>query len=181
MPDEDPYATDGGSPRTRKQILYQLNDRLKLEPGVTTTRFEPSRISPDTVTSSIDPTTFLGDTYPATAATLAVWWSPRRTGRDHFTIQWYESVADIEDTDRVLRQARTSEEYTLSCGWHQDAFHDELGPAHFQEEYPDGTTERYGVEFEDATPRWILSRCLSELPERLADFRGRLEAIQPDD
>lgn len=176
MPNEEPYATDGGSPRTRKQSLYQLNDRLKLEPGVTATRFEPSRISPDTVTASIDPTTFLGNAYPATAVTLSVWWSPRRIGRDHFTIQWCEAAADTEDTDQPLGHATPSAEYTLSCGWQQDAFHDELGPAHVQEEYPDGTTERYGVEFEDATPRWILSRCLSELPERLADFRGRIEA-----
>ena len=82
MPDEEPdLAFDGGRPWSRKQILLQLNERLKMEPGVEYTRFEPSRIAPDTVITSLTPREFLGEAYPAAAATLAVWWSPRSTGR----------------------------------------------------------------------------------------------------
>lgn len=167
---------DGGSAPTRKRILFQLNERLKTEPGIQYTRFTPSRITPDTVVASIIPTEFLGKSYPAPIATLEVWWSPRATGQDHFSIQWYEAPDTEVDTaldtgtDPTLPAG-----YTLSCGWHQDEHHNDLGDAHFQEEYPDGHTERYGVSFSDATPRWILSECLRELPDRLATFRERLD------
>lgn len=182
MPEEDPaIAFDGGSPRTRKQILYQLNDRLKLEPGVEHTRFEPGRITPDTVVASIRPTTFIGETYPARTATLEVWWSPRSDGNDHFTIQWYEAPdrkLDFENGDPI--DPTLPDGYTLSFGCHQDDHFDELGEAHYQEEYPDGSTKRYGVTFEDATPRWILSTILRELPDRLTTFRERLDATQDE-
>lgn len=174
MPDEGP-AFGGGSPRTRKQILYQLNDRLKMEPGVQYTRLVPSRITPDTVVASIKPTEFLSDAYPAPIATLEVWWSPRAGGKDHFTIQWYEAPDDEVDVDAdEVTDPTLPDSYTLSCGWHQDEHFNDLGEAHFQEEYPDGRTERYGVTFDDATPRWILSECLRGLPDRLAAFRERL-------
>lgn len=176
MPDGEP-AFDGGSPRTRKGILFQLNDRLKMEPGVQYTRFTPSRITPDTVVASIEPTEFLEQAYPAPVATLEVWWSPRSVGKDYFTIQWYEtpdSAADIDVID--VTDSTLPEGYTLSCGWHQDEHFNDLGEAHFQEEYPDGRTERYRVSFADATPRWVLSGCLRELPNRLAAFRERLGA-----
>ena len=185
MPGEEPepeLAFGGGSPRTRKQILFQLNDRLKMEPGVKYTRFDPSRITPDTVVASISPTEFLGEAYPAPVVTLEVWWSPRAVGKDHFTIQWYEEP----DTEAAIGATNVNdptlpEEYTLSCGWHQDDHFNELGEAHFQEEYPDGSTERYGVTFGDATPRWILSECLRNLPNRLTVFRDSLDASPQSD
>ena len=171
-------AFDGGSPGTRKQILHQLNDRLKMEPGVEYTRFEPSRITPDTVIASFTPQEFLGEAYPAATATLEVWWSPRSMGKDHFTIQWYEERdTEGEIDDEGMTDPTLPVNYTLSCGWHQDDHHNALGEAHFQEEYPDGTTERYGVTFDDATPRWVLSECLRALPDRLATFRERLDAV----
>lgn len=171
-------AFDGGSPRTRKQILHQLNDRLKMEPGVEYTKFEPSRITPDTVIASFTPQEFLGEPYPAATATLEVWWSPRSIGKDHFTIQWYEERdTEGETDDEGMTDPTLPADYTLSCGWHQDDHHSELGEAHFQEEYPDGTTERYGVTFDDATPRWVLSECLRELTDRLVTFRERLDAV----
>lgn len=179
MTDEErDIAFDGGSPWTRKQILHQLNDRLKMEPGVDYTRFEPSRITPDTVIASLTPREFLGEAYPAAAATLEVWWLPRLVGKDHFTIQWFEEH-DIETEigDEEMADSTLPSDYTLSCGWHQDEHHNELSEAHFQEEYPDGRTERYGVTFDDATPRWVLSECLRELPDRLATFRDRLDAV----
>ena len=170
-------AFDGGSPRTRKQILHQLNDRLKMEPGVEYTRFEPSRITPDTVIASLTPQEFLGEEYPATTATLEVWWSPRSVGEDHFTIQWYEEPdTEVEIDDEGMTDPTLPADYTLSCGWHQDKHHNNLGEAHFQEEHLDGNKERYGVTFDDATPRWVLSECLRELPDRLATFRERLDA-----
>jgi hypothetical protein len=179
MADEEPdLAFDGGRPWSRKQTLLQLNERLKMEPGVGYTRFEPSRITPDTVITSLTPREFLGEAYPAVAATLAVWWSPRSTGKDHFTIQWYETRDAADEAGGAKGSDPTLPSgYTLSCGWHQDDHFDELGEAHFQEEYPDGTVERYGVTFDDATPRWILSENLRELPDRLATFRERLDAV----
>lgn len=174
MPDEEPVF-DGGTPGTRKRILFQLNDRLKMEPGVQYTRFTPSRITPAAVIASIKPTELLSRQYPGPIATLEVWWSPRTTGKDHFTIQWYErpdSETELSCSDIV--DPTLPDEYTLSCGWHQDEHFNELGEAHFQEEYPDGHTERYGVSFGDATPRWILSHCLDALPDRLVQFRDRL-------
>ena len=171
-------AFDGGSPRTRKQILHQLNDRLKMEPGVEYTKFEPSRITPDTVLASFTPQEFLGEPYPAATATLEVWWSPRSVGKDHFTIQWYEERdTEGETDDEGMTDPTLPADYTLSCGWHQDDHHNALGEAHFQEEYPDKTTERYGVTFDDATPRWVLSECLRELTDRLVTFRERLDAV----
>lgn len=179
MPDDWPEpAFDGGRPRMRKRILYQLNDRLQMEPGVEYTRFEPGRITPAAVLASIRPTELLGKTYPVPIATLDVWWSPRTAGKDHFTVQWYETPdegAEIDAGDAV--DPTLPDGYTLSCGWHQDDHFDELGEAHFQEEYPDGRTERYGVTFGDATPRWVLSEYLQELPSRLATFRDRLDAF----
>lgn len=176
MAGEEPErSTDGGPPRTQKHILYQLNNRLKMEPGVDYTRFDPSRITPTAVIASLTPTEFLGTAYPASIATFEVWWSPRSVGKNHFTIQWYEAPESeaASDADEVS-DSTLPEGYTLSCGWHQDEHFNELGEAHFQEEYPDGSTERYGVTFGDATPRWILSKCLQELPNRLAAFRDRL-------
>jgi hypothetical protein len=173
--DDSVVAFDGGSPRTRKQILYQLNDRLKMEPGVEYTRFDPGRITPDTVVASITPSEFLGEQYPASTATLEVWWSPRSTGKDHFTVQWYETPDTEADIADNAIDSTLPEEFTLTCGWHQDDHFNELGEAHYQAEYPDGHTERYGVSFEDSTPRWILSTCLERLPDRLSEFRNRLE------
>lgn len=175
--DEREFAFDGGSsPRTRKQICYQLNDRLKMQPGVNYTRFSPSRITPDTVVASVDPTMFLSTTYPGPIATLEIWWSPRSSGKDHFTIQWYEAPDSEETLDpNEATDPTLPEGYTISCGWHQDEHFNELGEAHFQEDYPDGSVERYGVTFGDVTPRWILSECLRELPARLERFRDRLD------
>ncbi|MFC3960230.1 hypothetical protein [Halovivax cerinus] len=165
---------DGGQSRTRKTILAQVNERLKREPGVEYTRFVPGRIAPTSVVAAIEPTPFLGETYPAPHATLEVWWAPKSTGRDHAMIQWYETLDEAHpSTDSDVDPTITSH-YTLACGWHQDDHHDELGPAHFQEEYPDGRTKRYGIQFDDVTPLWIVSRCLAELPDRLARFRNRL-------
>lgn len=128
--------------------------------------------------ASIDPAEFLGRSYSAPIATLEVWWSPRVVGKDHFTVQWYEapdSEAAVE-TDE-MSDPTLPEGYTLSCGWHQDEHLDDLGEAHFQEEYPNGRTERYGVTFDEATPRWILSECLRALPDRLEAFRERLGVV----
>lgn len=176
MSDDEPVvAFDGGSPRTRKQILYQLNDRLKMEPGVEYTRFDPSRITPDTVIAAVTPNKFLSEAYPASVATLEVWWSPRSGSKDHFSIQWYETPDSEMESVRNVTDPTLPEEYTLSCGWHQDGRFDDLGVAHFQEEYPSGRTERYGVTFEDASPRWILSVCLQALPDRLSTFRDRID------
>ena len=178
MPSDEPEPVfDGGSPRTRKRILYQLNERLKMEPGVKYTRFDPSRITPETVIASITQTEFLGEAYPARFATLEVWWSPQVASKDYFTIQWYEAPDREQPTDGETATDPTHPEgYTLTCGWHQDDHFTELGTAHFQEEYPDGSTELYGVEFEDATPRWIVSECLRDLPIRLSEFRKALES-----
>ena len=141
-------------------------------------KFEPSRITPDTVLASFTPQEFLGEPYPAATATLEVWWSPRSVGKDHFTIQWYEERdTEGETDDEGMTDPTLPADYTLSCGWHQDDHHNALGEAHFQEEYPDKTTERYGVTFDDATPRWVLSECLRELTDRLVTFRERLDAV----
>lgn len=182
MPGEGSEPTfDGGSPWTRKQILYRLNERLKAEPGVDYTRFEPSRIVPVSVIASIQPTAFMGSAYPAQLATLEVWWSPRVPGKNHFSIQWYESPDSEADTATPVPDPTLPGGYTLSCGWHQDDHHNQLGEAHFQEDYPDGHVERYGVEFGDVTPQWVLSTCLCELPDRLMQFRERLDAVPPTD
>jgi hypothetical protein len=168
-------AFDGGSPRTRKRILYRLNERLKREPGVEYTRFEPGRTAPTEIVACVDPTRFLGREYPAPVATLVVWWSPRSAGRGQFRIQWYESPdrERSEEPDPTLPDG-----YTLSCGWHQDDHFETLGEAHFQEEYPDGHAERYGVTFGDVTPLWVLSECLDALPARLEQFRNRLRSSE---
>lgn len=166
-------AFDGGSPRTRKRILYRLKERLKNEPGVEYTRFEPGRIAPVHVIASVETMPFLEIEYPAPAATFDIRWSPRSSGKDHFRIQWYERKdegSEIVDDAESVR----SDGYTVSCGYHQDNHFNELGKAHFQEEYPDGTAKRYGVQFDKTHPVWILSSCLAEFPDRLEAFRGRL-------
>jgi hypothetical protein len=65
--------------------------------------------------------------------------------------------------------------YSLSYGWDQDDHLYELGPAQFQEKYPDRSVKRYGVSFDDVDPVWILSECPANLPDRLRTFRGRLD------
>ena len=92
-------------------------------------------------------------------------------------MQWYEAPdreTDVEAAEVV--DPTLPEGYTLGCGWQQDDQLDELGETHFQEEHPDGRTERYGATFSDASPRWILSECLRALPDRLGAFRERLDA-----
>ena len=173
--DDPPVAFDGGGPRMQKRILYRLNDRLGHDPGVEYTRFDPGRTAPTGLVASVDPGLLLGAEYPAPAATLEVRWSPRSGRKDRFAIQWYEradtaSGAAVDERDRTLPEG-----YTLSCGWHQDDHLNDLGPAHFQEEYPDGSVERYGVSFGDVNPVWILSECLANLPDRLRTFRDRLD------
>ena len=178
MSEEPELAFDGGSPRTRKRILYRLNERLKREPGVEYTRFEPGRMAPTEIVGSVTPTELLGREYPAPAATLEIWWSPNSGRKDHFTIQWYEHTDDwSEQAD--ASDPTLPDEYTLSCGWHQDEHHNELGAAHFQEEYPDGSAERYGLDFGDVSPLWILNECLAQLPDRLETFRNRLDLGNP--
>lgn len=171
-------AFDGGNPRARKRILYRLNDRLKRESGIEYTRFDPNRIAPIAVVASVDPTRYLATDYQALAATLEVRWSPRSAGNDHFAIQWYERPDTESETVENATDPTLPDGYTLSCGWHQDDHFNELGDAHFQEEYPDRSTERYGVTFGDRSPLWVLSECLEELPERLETFRERLRTDQ---
>ncbi|MDL0118503.1 hypothetical protein PNQ29_03310 [Halobacterium salinarum] len=173
--DEWPVAFDGGSPRTRKGILRQLNDRLKREPGIEYTRFEPGTIAPTELRAAVQPSQLLEMEYPAPDATLSIRWSPRPSGNDHFAIQYFERPEQEQTASSADgRDPTLPEGYTLSCGWQQDDHCNELGEAHFQEEYPTGRTERYGVSFGDQHPVWILSTCLAALPDRLTSFRNRL-------
>lgn len=173
--DEWPVAFDGGSPRTRKGILRQLNDRLKREPGIEYTRFEPGTIAPTELRAAVKPSQLLGMEYLPPVATLSIRWSLQSSGKDHFAIQWFERPEQerIPSSDDG-RDSTLPTRYTLSCGWHQDDHYNELGEAHFQEEYPTGRTERYGVTFGDHHPVWVLSTCLAALPDRLTSFRNRL-------
>jgi hypothetical protein len=91
-------------------------------------------------------------------------------------IQWYERADTAFGAAVDARDPTLPEGYTLSCGWHRDDPLNDLGLAHFQEEYPDGSVERYGVSFGDVNPMWILSECLANLPDRLTTFRDRLDA-----
>ena len=94
---------------------------------------------------------FFDYSYPSTTARVEIEFVLRQDW-NHYWIQWVEP------------------ERGLSCGWHQDNTHMELGHCHFQIDYPDGSVDREETAFLDAHPLSVVENRLRRLPEKLVEI-----------
>ncbi|WP_276258046.1 hypothetical protein [Haloglomus litoreum] len=134
---------------TEPKLLRRVHDRLSDTAGCTSVRYVPSRLDANEVVAEIDPSVFLGRSYPAPEARLRVEFD-LSGDRPHYWIQWWEPT-----TGR-------------SIGRHADDTEPEFGPAHFQVEYGDGTTDRRVVSYPaDDHPYRVFEYCLSSIDDEL--------------
>jgi hypothetical protein len=139
----------GGRGYTRREGLRRLNERIVNTPGVSTVRYEPSRLRPRTVIGDVDVEMFLGEEFPRKEAQLEVTWRPR----EDVAVQRVHWVDDA-----------------VSLGWHKDDDHDDLGTTHFQCESADDRVHEPG-HIEVEAPLSFLEICLNRLPDRLDETR----------
>lgn len=138
----------GGSPYRRKKLYRRIRNRLRSQAEFSAVRFRPSRIRPRQVLAAVDPSGFVGPSYPAEAARIEIEFDLREP-RNHYRIQWVEPARG------------------LACGFHQDGTHPEFGECHFQVDHPDGTVEREPAAFLDAHPLAAFERRMAVLPGKL--------------
>ena len=98
------------------------------------------------VRATVDPESFLHDTYPVDEAELQVTFDfPPDREYDFYTIQW------VEPTRRMM------------IGWHQDETHMDFGECHFQIDYQDETVQRTEAVFLDAHPLNVFDERMEHL------------------
>jgi hypothetical protein len=134
---------------TEPKLLRRVHDRLSDTAGCTGVRYAPSRLDATEVVADIDPSVFLGRSYDAPEARLRVEFDLSGE-RPHYWIQWWEP-----ETGR-------------SIGWHADDTEPEYGPAHFQVEHADGSTDRRAVSYPVGDhPYRVFERCLDSIDSEL--------------
>lgn len=139
----------GDSGLHRFEIHKRFKHRLGRLDSVEHVRSEPSPVRPVRVAARLDTAAFLDQPAESATATLEVEWRPR-PDRDAFRVQYVEDDA------------------AWSCGWHQDATHEELGPCHFQVDHEDWPEpHREPASFPDSNPMAVLEACLGRLRERV--------------
>lgn len=132
---------------TEPKLLRRVHDRLSSTAGCSDVRFLPSRLDANEVVAEVDPAVFLGQAYNVSTARIRVEFD-LSGNRPHYWIQWWEP-----DTGQ-------------SIGWHADDTEPEFGPAHFQIECADGTTERREVSYPpDDHPYRVFEYCLSHIDD----------------
>lgn len=158
---------------TREATLRRLKQWLDGHGYVEYTRFEPGRTNPRRVIASVETAPLLRSDYPVDLARLEVEWQTRREGNDHFWLTWTERPDEYADPDEAATDdTELPDGYVLTVGLHQDGTHPELGPAHFQHEYPgDADAWREGVDLVGNSPLAILDYFLDVLPEQVRRLR----------
>lgn len=133
----------------RFEVHKRLKNRLSRTDGIERVESEPSAMRPIRVRATIDTETFFERAYSPSIAELTIEWRPRRD-RDEFRIQYVETDG------------------SLSCGWHQDETHENLGASHFQVDCSewDGS-HRESASFRDPNAMAILETCIEELRTRV--------------
>jgi hypothetical protein len=134
---------------TEPKLLRRVHDRLGDTAGCTDVRYVPSRLDANEVVAEIDPEVFLGRSYSAAEANLRVEFD-LTAARPHYWVQWWEP-----GTGRGI-------------GWHADDTEPAYGPAHFQVEHTDGSTERRAVSYPTGDhPYRAFERCLSSISDEI--------------
>jgi hypothetical protein len=139
----------GGSGYTRRQGLRRIKERLENVPGASNVRYEPSGVKPTAVVAAVDIALFVERPFPRTTGRIEAVWRPCEE-TDLQRVQWVDDA--------------------VSLGWHKDRDHPDLGTTHFQRETGDDAApyrEPAGIEVE--APLSFLERCLTRLPDRLAE------------
>lgn len=134
---------------TEPKLLRRVHDRLSDTAGCRAVRYVPSRLDANEVVAEVDPAVFLGRSYSASEARLRVEFDLSGE-RPHYWVQWWEP-----GTGRGI-------------GWHADDTEPEYGPAHFQVERADGTSERRAVTYPVGDhPYRVFEHCLSSTDDEL--------------
>lgn len=137
-----------GTIHAKKRLYHRIHRRLDDLPEFAAVHYEPSDIRPRRIHAAVDPTIFVDESYPNTAAQLLLEFELRGGTRNRYWITWVESDAGF------------------SCGWHQDATHEDLGPCHWQLDYRDETV-REPDRFLDDHPYAVFEKRMAELPDKL--------------
>lgn len=143
--------TSGGNPYDKRRIYQRIHQRLNKQPEFSDVQYLPSKNRPREIHANVDVAQFLEQSYPTTTARVEIEFVFRQNW-NHYWIQWVEP------------------ERGLSCGWHQDNTHPELGQCHFQIDYPDGSVDREEATFLDAHPLSVVETRLQSLPEKLVEI-----------
>lgn len=145
-----------GDSSRRSAVLAVLKRKLWKHPGVVEVRYVPDSIEARAIRADLDPGRLVGEDGAQRTATLDVEWRPESEDPDWFRIHYADPDAGV------------------ACGWHRDADHPELGPAHVQYRVDDGDPEREPFAVEATAPPGILWECLADLERVL------LERASPD-
>jgi len=151
--------TPGDTHLHRYEVHKRVATRLRREAGITAVDAAPSPMRPVRLTATLDRAVFFHQNQDASEATLEFEWRPR-SERDGFRIQYNEPGTP------------------LSCGWHQDESHENLGPSHFQVDHETwATSHRESASFTDSNPMAILETCLDALRDRVPELP---DSVRPD-
>lgn len=131
---------------TKNKLFENLRPRMRREPGCMQVQTYPSKIRPKCLQVRVNPTQFLGQSYPVEDAKLKIEFSfPRRKDYEYYVIEWIEPSRK------------------LGLGWHQDETHPELDECHFQIDLDGETIERRSAKFLDTHPLDVLDQRLDQL------------------
>lgn len=142
----------------RRTLLTRLHDKLGTQvpdedSPVERVWYHTSAGNKVGVRATVDPSQFLGTSYPVDEAELQVSFDfPQTYAYDFYRIQWVEPDRD------------------LMVGWHQDETHEDLGKCHFQVDYEGETVQRAEAAFVDAHPLNVFDR----RTDHLVDVLGSL-------
>jgi hypothetical protein len=137
-----------GLPGVTDQTVYRsLNDVLIRQPEITTVQYEPDSISKEWLGATITPARVHPPTGPD-APELRVEWRFHR-GESYYRIHYHDPNTGF------------------NCGWHCDDDHPDLGPVHFQYEYPPTDDSNYErAHFSKTVPTqilWTAVECLFDM------------------
>ena len=145
-----------GLPGVTDSTVYEgLKDVLQRQPEVTSVEYQPDSISKTLLRATIDPNRVPVPTGPKSPA-LDVEWRYYRD-KPYYRIHYHDPNTGF------------------NCGWHRDDDHPDLGPVHFQYEYPETGESDYGsAQFAKTVPTEILWEAIDRL------FETRLPALIDD-
>jgi hypothetical protein len=167
---------------TRKRVLERIREFLQGHNYPT--YLVPNDANPRKLVALVR-TEDYADSYPLGYATVEVRWRVRGIGgeqlgsapetMDHFELRWMDAVDVAFDVEQIGTEVEELPDgFTPTFGLHQDESHPELGPNHFQTEWPGEANAQREVAppaLVGESPIAIVDYFLSVAPERLRAFR----------
>lgn len=140
--------------QTDDSVYRGLKDILQRHPAVTTVSYEPDSIVKQRLRAIIAPNRIEAPTGPE---------SPR------LDVAWR-----FVDDQSYYRIHYADPNTGLSCGWHRDEDHPELGAVHFQYDHPGRGSDHEPAQFDSQVPTEVLWTAMERLFEhRIPDLTVR--------